>query len=77
MPLNIDWQQILLHLLNFAILAFGLYLLLYNPIKKFMKKREDEYRERDEKTRNALAEAEEKAGEYARRIAESDEGNRG
>ena len=28
-PLNIDWQQILLHLLNFAILAGGLYLLLY------------------------------------------------
>lgn len=28
-PLNIDWQQILLHLFNFAILAGGLYLLLY------------------------------------------------
>ena len=26
-PLNIDWQQILLHLLNFVILAGGLYLL--------------------------------------------------
>ena len=32
-PLNIDWQQILLHLLNFAILAGGLYLLLYKPVK--------------------------------------------
>ena len=29
-PLNIDWQQILLHLLNFVILAGGLYLLLYS-----------------------------------------------
>ncbi len=28
-PLNIDWQQILLHLLNFVILAGGLYFLLY------------------------------------------------
>lgn len=32
-PLNIDWQQILLHLFNFAILVGGLYLLLYNPVK--------------------------------------------
>ena len=35
-PLNIDWQQILLHLLNFAILAGGLYLLLFKPVKAFM-----------------------------------------
>ena len=40
MPLNIDWQQILLHLLNFAILAGGLYFLLYAPVKSFMAKRE-------------------------------------
>ena len=38
-PLNIDWQQILLHLMNFAILAGGLYLLLYKPVKQFMAKR--------------------------------------
>ena len=37
-PLNIDWQQILLHLLNFVILAGGLYLLLYQPVKAFMEK---------------------------------------
>ena len=35
-PLNIDWQQILLHLFNFVILAGGLYFLLYKPVKKFM-----------------------------------------
>ena len=39
-PLNIDWQQILLHLLNFVILAGGLYLLLYKPVKTFMEKRQ-------------------------------------
>lgn len=39
-PLNIDWQQILLHLFNFAILAGGLYLLLYRPIKQFMEQRQ-------------------------------------
>lgn len=38
-PLNIDWQQILLHLFNFLILAGGLYLLLYKPVKAFMEKR--------------------------------------
>lgn len=38
-PLNIDWQQILLHLFNFVILAGGLYFLLYKPVKSFMDKR--------------------------------------
>ena len=45
MPLNVDWQQILLHLLNFAILAAGLYLLLYKPVKNFMNKREEYYKQ--------------------------------
>ena len=44
-PLNIDWQQILLHLLNFVILAGGLYLLLYKPVKTFMEKRQLYYQE--------------------------------
>ena len=35
-PLNIDWQQILLHALNLALLVGGLYLLLFRPVKKFM-----------------------------------------
>ena len=41
MPLNINWQQILLHLLNLVILAVGLYLILYKPVKKFMQKGEN------------------------------------
>ena len=36
MPLNIDIVQILLHMLNFVILAGGLTLLLFKPVKKFM-----------------------------------------
>ena len=32
-PLNIDWQQILLHALNLVLLVAGLYLLLYKPVK--------------------------------------------
>ena len=42
-PLNIDWQQILLHLFNFSILVGGLYLLLFKPVKRFMEKREKHY----------------------------------
>ncbi len=48
MPLNIDWQQILLHLLNFTILTGGLYFLLYKPVKDFMAKREEHYKEIDD-----------------------------
>ena len=44
MPLNINLQQILLHLLNFVILFVILYFLLYSPIKKFMEKRTEEYK---------------------------------
>ena len=34
MPLNIDWQQILLHVLNLALLVAGLYVLLYKDVYK-------------------------------------------
>ena len=55
-PLNIDWQQILLHLLNFVILAGGLYLLLYKPVKTFVEKRQLYYQEQDAKAAKTLAE---------------------
>ena len=42
-PLNIDWQQILLHFFNFSILVGGLYLLLFKSVKRFMEKREKHY----------------------------------
>ena len=73
MPLNIDWQQILLHLLNFLILAVGLYLLLYKPVKAFMKKREDSYAEREKKTEEALRDAEKRRGEYEDKLARAGE----
>ncbi len=46
-PLNIDWQQILLHLFNFVILIAGLYILLYKPVKNFMAQREQHYKDVD------------------------------
>lgn len=57
-PLNIDWQQILLHLFNFAILAGGLYLLLYKPVKQFMEQREADYRKAHDAAQAAQAQAE-------------------
>ena len=73
MPLNIDWQQILLHLLNFLILAVGLYFILYKPVKKFMKKREDDYAAREEKTAEALKDAECSRAEYEDKLARAEE----
>ena len=58
MPLNIDWQQILLHWMNLAILTGGLYFLLYKPVKQFMEKREAYYREQARQAEQTLEEAE-------------------
>ena len=44
MPLNIDWQQILLHVFNFLILVTGLSLILFKPVRKFMHDREEKYK---------------------------------
>ena len=57
-PLNIDFQQILLHLLNFVILFAILFFLLYKPVKNFMEKRRKVYEEMDEQANAAKAEAE-------------------
>lgn len=72
-PLNIDWQQILLHLFNFVILFGGLYFLLYKPVKKFMAKRAEHYKEIDDKTNNALADAEKLKADYTLKLEEADE----
>ncbi len=58
MPLNIDWQQILLHLFNFIILAAGLSFLLFKPVRKFMAQREEKYKKAAADHAQALAETE-------------------
>ena len=73
MPLNISWQQILLHWMNLAILTGGLYFLLYKPVKQFMAKREAHYRELDEQTAQKLAEAEQVKAEYQVKLDGADE----
>lgn len=56
-PLNIDWQQILLHVFNLIILVGGLYFLLYRPIKKFMDQREALYQDMDREATEKLENA--------------------
>ena len=68
MPLNIDFQQICLHLLNFAILFTGLYLILYKPVKDFMNKRQEHYKDMEKKADDNKAEAEELKKSYEERI---------
>ena len=73
MPLNIDWQQILLHWMNLAILTGGLYFLLYKPVKAFMSRREEHYRQLAEQAAETLAEAERVQNEYQARLDGADE----
>ena len=71
-PLNIDWQQILLHLFNFTILAGGLYFLLYKPVKDFMNKREAHYQEIDEDAAKKTEDAKKLEEEYQNRLKQID-----
>lgn len=72
-PLNIDWQQILLHLFNFAILTAGLYFLLYKPVKKFMDGRVEHYKQMDETAQEKMAKASELEANYQARLSAVDE----
>ena len=67
-PLNIDWQQILLHWMNLAILTGGLYFLLYKPVKQFMEKRQEYYRQMDEQAVQKLKEAEDLKTAYQEKM---------
>ena len=71
-PLNIDWQQILLHLFNFAILAGGLYLLLYRPVKQFMEQRDTYYRNIHQEAESAKARAAQIEAEYQQKRFEAE-----
>ena len=73
MPLNIDFQQIFLHLLNFTILFAAMYFLLYKPVKAFMDKRAAYYADLDKQAQDKLAEAESILQDYQHRLASADE----
>lgn len=69
LPLNIDWQQILLHLFNFVILFAILYFLLYKPVKDFMEKRMEYYKKLDDDAKSNLEVSEKTKAEYMQRLA--------
>lgn len=71
-PLNIDWQQILLHLFNFTVLAAGLYLLLYKPVKDFMDKRTSYYKQLDDEAKEKLSKAQEMEAAYKDQLSRAD-----
>ncbi|MBQ8344754.1 MAG: ATP synthase F0 subunit B [Clostridia bacterium] len=73
MPLNIDLQQILLHLFNLSILVGGLYFLLYNPVKKFMNRRAEQYRTVDAETEERLAHAKELEAQWQEQCDRSEQ----
>lgn len=69
LPLNIDWQQILLHLFNFVILFAILYYLLYKPVKDFMEQRMEYYKKLDDDTKSNLEASEKTKEEYINKLA--------
>ena len=75
MPLNIDPQQILLHMFNMVLLFGILYIFLYKPVHDFMDRREEEYRQRDKDTKEALEKANVLKSEYEKSIADAEKEN--
>ena len=71
MPLNIDLLQILLHMLNFVILAGGLALLLYRPVCKFLAEREEYFEKLEQDNEQKSAELERLRAEYEQSIEQA------
>ena len=72
MPLNIDFLQILLHMLNFVILAGGLTFLLFKPVNKFLDARSAQFAEAEKKNRDDAEENEKLRASYEEKLREAD-----
>ena len=72
MPLNIDIVQILLHLLNFVILAGGLTFLLFKPVSKFMEERKKRFEDLARENAEKAAENEKLKQEYEEKLENAD-----
>ena len=68
LPLNINFQQIFLHLFNFVILFGVLYFLLYAPVKKFLASREEYFKNLDDEAKTNLDESDKLKAEYETKI---------
>ena len=73
MPLNIDFVQVLLHMLNFVILAGGLTLILFKPVSKFMEDRRKHFEELASENEKKAEENQRLKEEYEAKIAHADE----
>lgn len=73
LPLNINFQQIFLHMLNFGLLTCGLYFLLYKPVKKFMDERTAHYEAMDKEAKEHLENAKISEKEIEERIQNLDQ----
>ncbi|MDD3382901.1 MAG: ATP synthase F0 subunit B [Bacilli bacterium] len=65
LPLGLSFEEILLHLLNFAVLLVAVRFLLWKPVKKIMDKRKQEYIKAKEDSVRMVKEAEELKTEYS------------
>ncbi len=73
MPLNIDVLQILLHILNFLILAGGLTFLLFKPINKFLDERKLFFENAKREAEEATAKNTELQEEYKVKLKQAEE----
>ena len=72
MPLNIDFLQILLHLLNFVILAGGLSFLVYRPVRKFLEERAAHFEEMEKQAHTRAEETEALHAEYEQKLHDAE-----
>ena len=72
-PLNIDFHQILLHLLNVVILFAIIYFLIYKPVKNFMDKRQQEYRDMEKDAADKVQEAQDLKASYEQKLQGAEE----
>ena len=72
MPLNIDFLQILLHMLNFVILAGGLTFLLFKPVNRFLDERSAQFAEAEKKNREAAEENEKLRASYEEKLRDAE-----
>ncbi len=70
--LGIDFVQVLLHLLNFVILAGGLTLLVYKPVVKFLEARRARFEALEEQNQAAKEENDRLLQAYAQRHNEAE-----
>ena len=70
--LGIDIVQVLLHMLNFVILAGGLWLLLYKPVMKFLNERRAHFEDLEAQSAAAKEENDRLQEAYATRIRDAE-----